>query len=212
VITLQSTADYVTIFALTAIAGMIGGLAAELLLTRGPDTGTFEFPKRKGDFFDFGGFASLLVGAVVGVAVLIVFPPQTTIVTNAVDGTTTTTTGYDIIRVTVTSLVAGSAGGSVLTGLQSRVLAAVNESRVQFTSETAQRQLDQMAAAAAAAAAGQAAGADPAVPGVQARGINDPVPVPGNADAIAAINEALRRQAELGKQAIADAAATGRPR
>src|SRR3954447_1763243 len=103
-ITLQAFNDYVWLFGITAVAGMIGGLAAELLLTRGQDTGTFELPGRKGAFFDFGGFASLIVGAIVGVAILIVFPPQTTIITNAA-GETTTYTGYDVVRIVVTALI-----------------------------------------------------------------------------------------------------------
>src|SRR3954469_14201520 len=155
VITLQTPSDYVAIFLITAVAGMIGGLAAELLLTRGQDTGTFELPARKGDFFDFGGFASLLVGAIVGVAILIVFPPETTIVTNAVDGTTTTSKGYAVVRIVVTSLVAGSAGGSVLSGLQARLSAAVSESRIQLTSETAQQQLEHLRETATAVATEQ---------------------------------------------------------
>jgi hypothetical protein len=220
-ITLANPSDFVFLFVLAAVAGMIGGLAAELLLTRDGETGAFELPGRKGAVFDLGGIAGLLVGAVVGVAILIVFPPETTIVTNAADGSTSSVRGYDIVRLVATSLVAGSAGGSVLSGLQARVTAAVNESRVQFTAAAGQQQIDQMletatASVSDAARAGTAGGA--ARPGgARPRGaLSDAGPgAPGDPDAAteavaASATDALRRQAEHSKAAIATAAASRR--
>jgi hypothetical protein len=220
-ITLTNLTDFVLLFLLTGTAGLIGGLAAELLLTRDGETGAFELPARKGAVFDLGGIAALLVGAVVGVAILIVFPPETTIVTNAADGSTTSVRGYDVVRLVATSLVAGSAGGSVLSGLQARVTAAVNESRVQFTAAAAQLQIDQMLETATAtvgdAARAGAAGGAARPGGARPRGaLGDAGPeAPAEPDAAAEAAaqsgaDALRRQAEHSKAAIATAAASRR--
>ena len=148
-ITLGNTSDYLIVFGLAAVAGLIGGLAAELLLTREEESGMFEAPHKtaKGNW-DFGGFAALIIGAVVGVAILIVFPPETTIVTSAA-GATTTTRGYDLVRLVATSIVAGSAGGSVLSSLQARLTAAVNAAQVELTAEQGKKQAETVAENAA---------------------------------------------------------------
>jgi len=143
-ITLGTTSDYVLVFFLGAVSGLLGGLAAELLLNRNGETGAFELPARKGALFDLGGFASLIVGAVVGVAILVVFPPETT-VTRGADGSSVTVRAYEFVRLAATSLVAGSAGGSVLTALQAGVTAAVNETRVQFAITAGQDQIEKVA-------------------------------------------------------------------
>lgn len=143
-ITLGTTSDYVLVFFLAAVSGLLGGLAAELLLNRNGETGAFELPARKGALFDLGGFASLIVGAVVGVAILVVFAPETT-VTRSADGSSVTVRAYEFVRLVATSLVAGSAGGSVLTALQAGVTAAVNETRVQFAITAGQDQIEKVA-------------------------------------------------------------------
>jgi len=219
-ITLGSPGDYLFVFLLAAIAGVVGGLAAELLLSRDGETGTFELPARKGALFDLGGFAPLLVGGVVGVAILIVFPPETTIVTNTTDGTTTAFRAYDTVRLVATSLVAGSAGGSVLSALQARVTAAVNESRVQFTAAAAEQQLEQLRATATAEASERiravvnAVSAAEATPGARPRGaLSDAPPGPAAVapelvaeEAIASLAASLERHTGQGRAAI-DAAA-----
>jgi len=214
VITLATTGDYLVVFAIAAIAGLVGGLASELLLNHNGETGEFELPSRKGGFFDLGGFATLLVGAVVGVAILIVFPPQTTILANS-GGGTTITQSYDTVRLVATSLVAGSAGGSVLTALQARVVAAVNESKIQFAVAAGQQQVDQLAqnikAQAVATIASVSAGAgQPAAgqPGAVARGaFADPLPGGGPAAdpeaAMAALSTSIDDQAARARAALA---------
>jgi hypothetical protein len=183
-ITLASTGDYALLFVVAAVSGMIGGLAAELLLNRDGDTGTFEVPMRKGAFLDLGGFAPLLIGAVVGVAILIVFPPETTFVTNAADGTTTSSRAYDMVRLVTTSLVAGSAGGSVLSALQARVAAAVSESRIQSTIAASEQQLEQLRETATAEASERiravvGALSVPEATGARPRGALGDAPPPG---------------------------------
>jgi hypothetical protein len=220
---LSGTGDYLTLFVLTSVAGLIGGLASELLLSRNGETGTFELPARKEGLFDLGGFAPLLIGAVVGVAILIVFPPETTIVTNAADGSTTSIRGYDTVRVVATSLIAGSAGGSVLSALQARVTAAVNESRVAFTAATGEQQVEQLRQTATAEASEQiraaisaltASGGVVAAPGARPRGALSDVPeaTPGRApddvadDAIASFSASMERHSGQARATIEEAA------
>lgn len=176
-LTLATTGDYVLMVLIAGGSGLIGGLAAELLLSREGRTGAFELPGRSGGLLDFGGFATLVVGAVAGVAILLVLPANTTVVTTTPDGTSTSAASFDLLRLVATTLVAGSAGGSVLTALQARVTAAINEARVEFVRatgeaevdrvrETAVRQLDAMA---------EAIESEPARPGrARARGIGTP--------------------------------------
>lgn len=225
-ITLSSTTDFIVVFALTAVAGMIGGFAAELLLSRNGETGAFELPARKGGLVDLGGFAPLLIGAVVGVAILLVFPPETTIVTNQANGTSTTFRAYDTVRLVVTSLVAGSAGGSVLSALQARVTAAVNESRVQFTAAAAEQELEHLREtatreassrirdvvnAANAATGPQATGARPRgglVPSEDApQGTPSRAPQDVADEAIASLDATLEGTVDRGRAAINSAAA-----
>jgi len=223
-ITLESTADFLIVFALAAVAGLIGGLAAELLLSRDGETGTFELPSRKGALFDLGGFAPVLVGAVVGVAILIVFPPETTIVTNAATGTSTAFRAYDTVRLVATSLVAGSAGGSVLSALQARVTAAVNESRVQFTLAASEQQVEQLRETATAEASERiravaAALSSPAAAGARPRGALEDMAAPGAIppsdqaaeEAIASFSASMERHSDQARAAI-DAAAGARGR
>jgi hypothetical protein len=225
-ITLNGPSDFFLLFLVTAGAGMLGGFAAELLLTRNGETGAFELPARKGAVFDLGGFAPVLVGAVVGVAILVVFPPETTIVANSTDGSSTTTRGYDVVRLVATSLVAGSAGGTVLSGLQARVSAAVNESRVQFTAEAAKQQIDRVLDSATVALSTEemhnASAADaPQGRGARPRGaLSDPGPggpvgevAPDARPRVTAetLTADLRRVADSAKAAVDSAASTRLP-
>jgi len=141
-ISLNTIGDYLLVVAVAAGSGLVGGLAAELLLNRDGGTGAFELPRRTKGLFDLGGFATLLVGVVAGVAILLVFPPQLTVVNSAADGTSTSTASYDLLRLIATSLVAGSAGGSVLSALQARVTAAINDARVEFVRSRGEDEID----------------------------------------------------------------------
>ena len=58
---LSDPASYLILFVFVAFFGLLGGLAAELLLNRDGESGTFELPKRSDRLFDIGGFATLLV-------------------------------------------------------------------------------------------------------------------------------------------------------
>jgi hypothetical protein len=213
-LTLDTTADTLLLVLIAAAGGMVGGLAAELLLSRDGQTGAFELPGRRTGLLDLGGFASLIVGAVAGVAILLVLPATTTVVTTDADGTTTTAASVDLLRLIATTLVAGSAGGSVLTALQSRVTAAINEARVEFVRatgeeevdrvrDTAVRQLDAMARSVGTAAAGGAR----APAGARSRSIGGAVATPAISEAdVAAAAREIQAVAGAGRRAVSNAA------
>jgi hypothetical protein len=138
---LQTTADYLVVFAIAALSGLLGGLAAELLVNREGRTRGFELPGRNERLLELGGLGTLLVGAAVGVAILLVFPPETTVITQGASGSSTTTRSYDLLRLVATSLVAGSAGGSTLTALQARLGAAVNAARVEWVRDAGEQEV-----------------------------------------------------------------------
>lgn len=143
-LTLETIGDYLLMVLTAAGSGLIGGLAAELLLSRDGETGRFELPGRRSGLLDLGGFASLIVGAVAGVAILLVLPAGTTVVRTDADGGVTSAASYDLLRLVATTMVAGSAGGSVLTALQARVTAAVNATRVEFVRSTGEEEVDRV--------------------------------------------------------------------
>jgi hypothetical protein len=173
-LTLETTGDYLLLVLIAALSGLVGGLAAELLLSRDGQTGAFELPGRSRGLLDFGGFASLIVGAVAGVAILLVLPASTTVVTTESDGTTTSATSFDLLRLVATTLVAGSAGGSVLTALQARVTAAINAARVEFVRATGEEEVDRVRDTAVRQLDAMAQTLAPEPAGARARGIGAP--------------------------------------
>lgn len=200
-IELHGTGDYLLVIAIAGASGLVGGLAAELLLNRDGVTGAFELPgRRKGGLFDLGGFSSLVVGVVAGVAILLVMPPAT-MSTSAADGSVTS--AYEPLRLVATSLVAGSAGGSVLTALQARVTAAINAARVEFVRARAEDEVDRVRDVAKGQleeAVRKAAGAPAA--GARARGIGGEAGVSPVEDVLQAATRAIDESAELGKRAV----------
>jgi len=208
---LGTTGDFILVIVIAAMSGLIGGLAAELLLNRDGETGTFAVPKRRNGLWDLGGFGRLIVGAAVGVAILAVVEPQTT-VTVSPDGTTTSRT-YDIVRLVATAIVAGSAGGSILTALQATTLAMINDSRVQATVAASEQQLEHLAAIAKTEAA--ALGPQLVAPGARPRGIGAgpqrDAPTGARDAAVEQFSSALDRQLEEAKEVVV-AASTARAR
>jgi hypothetical protein len=148
---LVSTGEYVLVFVLAAVSGLFGGLAFELMQTRRGGTGRIERPWKVGQtsYFDVGFAASLFVGAVAAVAALYVFPPRIDIVITNAAGETTMSSGYEVVKLVALSLIVGSAGSSILAGLQQRVLAAVNAQQAKNAQSVAKAGLDGLAAQAA---------------------------------------------------------------
>lgn len=145
-IDLSGVSDYVTVIALAAIAGLVGGLVADLLLVRGKRSGVIEFPQRlPGGMFDLGTLATLIVGAVAAVAAMYLFPPQTVTV-QAADGTSATVIRYDVVKLLALSLIIGSAGSAFLAAAQARVVAAAKEQQVEDVQNVAEAEFDGIAA------------------------------------------------------------------
>jgi hypothetical protein len=208
-LTLATTGDYLLMVLIAALGGLVGGLAAELLLSRDGQTGAFELPGRRTGLFDLGGFATLVVGAVAGVAILLVLPATNTVVTTAADGSTTTAASFDLVRLVATTLVAGSAGGSVLTALQSRVTAAINEARVEFVRATGQEQVDRVRDAAVRQLGAMAESRGTAPAGARSRSIGAGAPAGAaaiSADDLAAATREIDAAADSGRRAVERAA------
>jgi hypothetical protein len=154
VINLDTTGDYATMILIAAALGLVGGLAAELLLKRGDDTGTIEkwHTVKGADAIDIGFLASLILGAVAAVAVLYFFPPDEKTTTVAANGTTTTVHQFDLVKLVALSLIVGSAGPAFLVAAQSKVLSALNAQKANAAVDSGKAQADQMVASATAAA------------------------------------------------------------
>lgn len=214
-IQLDDSQGYLAVFVIAAVFGIIGGLAAEFLLNRDGETGTFELPARKGSAFDFGGFANLFVGGVTGVAILLVFPPATVTIEGANGGAASVVTGYDPIRLAVTALVAGSAGGSVLTALQARLGAALAKAEARLTEQTSQLEIDRLrddsTRAATEALTAFAASTPPLAMGTPRRGrpgaAMDMQPMEDRSraldDAIASVTGTINARADQAKATVA---------
>lgn len=178
------------VLVVAVIVGAAGGVLAELLQTQKGITGALEMPSHAPSdpqVLELGLFASMILGAGAGVAILYFLPP-----TVSVNGQTS----YDVVRGVALTLLAGSLGRTLLTSLQSRLLVSLKDQQVRSTAAVAARQLDQQARAAAAdtAAAVKQAVSDHADP--------------ANAEQIAqqivdAVADQAQGRVEDGKKAIA---------
>jgi hypothetical protein len=98
---------------IAAAAGLIGGIAYELIQSRrGGRTGMIEVPGAKGNYLvDLGFLASMLLGAIAAAAFLIVYTPVESTVDNV------TKQEYSEIGLIAVSLIVGASGSSVLGAL-----------------------------------------------------------------------------------------------
>lgn len=145
-IQLNGVWDYVSMLLLAAVMGAVGGVVWELIQNRRRNTGTIElWGKLPGSrLFDLGGAASVIIGAVAAVIILLFFPPEVRIAVEAADGTSRTTTHYEIVKLISLSLLAGSAGSTFITAAQARIMAALSEQKAQAVSRVAQEQIKNM--------------------------------------------------------------------
>jgi hypothetical protein len=126
---LESVRDYVWLLIVAAAFGAVGGLAYELLLTRGSESGGLERPgEREGlsSFYDLGFLGSMFLGAAAAIAVSYFFTPEVQVKVEQ-NGTEEIKTKWQIVKVVPLSLIVGSAGGAFLSAMQARVLARVKE-------------------------------------------------------------------------------------
>jgi len=147
VVDLQSIHDYVWLFVVAAGFGALGGLAYELLLARGQETGGLEWPGRRKDvpnYLDLGFVGSMFLGAVAAVAVSYFFTPETQV--KVTEGSTDVIkTQWQIVKVVPLSLIVGSAGGAFLSAMQARVVARLKEQEAEATKKTARAVAEQLA-------------------------------------------------------------------
>ncbi|MGH3087080.1 MAG: hypothetical protein ACRDSJ_07150 [Rubrobacteraceae bacterium] len=149
---LDSPLSYLAFFSIAAALGGVGGFVFELLQTRGgygDNAGKIELPhfygKKNGKalFLDLGWIASVVVGAVTAMAVFYFFPPELTI-----DAEGQVTTSVSVLQLVALSLISGSAGGSFLGAMQTRVLANVREKEKEKIKVTAEERVERISAVA----------------------------------------------------------------
>ena len=143
---LQSTHDYVVLLFIAAVFGALGGLAYELLLTRGQEAGGVEWPGRRKDvpnYLDLGFLGSMFLGAVAAIAISYFFTPEVQVKATE-HGTDVIKTQWQIVKVVPLSLIVGSAGGAFLTAMQARVVARLKEQETEATKKMAQAVIGQV--------------------------------------------------------------------
>jgi predicted outer membrane lipoprotein len=146
-ISLETSADWTWLLVLAAALGALGGLAYELIQIRRRNNEALNTASVLAQT-NMPWPASLIIGAVVGavaaLAVLYIFPPWTATVTEAANGTTTTDYRYDVIKLVSLAVIAGSAGESLLNAAQARILAAVNQQKVQAVENVGRTQVEEV--------------------------------------------------------------------
>lgn len=118
---LDLESHWLIIMGLAVAGGLLGGLAAELLIARSDgQTGVLEIPHRRPSpepGIDIGFIAPMVVGVVAALAVLWLLPPETheVVQTNAAGDTSTTSESfYSWVYVLAVALVAGTGGSAFI--------------------------------------------------------------------------------------------------
>lgn len=126
---IEVTENWWVALLIAGLAGLVGGLIYELLLSRLGDQGMIELLKEvestdgKRRYFDLGVGASMLVGAVAAVGFLYFLQP-----TDTLDETARVIRReYDPFRLVPGSMIVGSAGGVFLSAMQERAKRLVSE-------------------------------------------------------------------------------------
>jgi len=120
-IELNSVLGWAIMLSLATLCGAIGGFAYELLER------TRSAPQ--GQRSDKWWVANPFLGAVAAIAILYFFPPTTITVQQLESGVNSTTYEYDLVKLIALSIIVGSAGGSILTNMQARLVAGLSEER-----------------------------------------------------------------------------------
>ncbi len=142
--------DYVGMLLIAAVLGAIGGVGWEFLQQRLHNSGSIELPGPAGEgrYYDLGWIASALLGSMAALALMYFFSPEIRTIVQQPDGSTITTSSYEIIKLIALSLLVGCGGSTILQSLQARVVAMLNAQRVETTATTAQQLLAQLGAEA----------------------------------------------------------------
>ena len=146
---LDSELGYFLMFLIPLLAGAVGGFAAELLLHDA--AGHIEKPRDLKRVWDAGFAANVIVGALAGVAVLLLYAPVDVIITAATDtADAVTKSAYELRRLIPLALIVGTAGGAVLAALQSKVLATFNAAKVKGIASLAKEKVAEITLASTA--------------------------------------------------------------
>lgn len=139
---LDSLADHGVFIGIAVVGGAFGGVVYELLLQRGKRTGALAIPRRHAGYFDLGWGASVVIGIAAALVVLYLLAP----INERTEAENTVTRMYDLIKLIALSVIAGSAGPSMIGALQARVIAALEAQRADDTADVATAALDQVEA------------------------------------------------------------------
>lgn len=135
---LNTLQEHAVFIGIAIVGGAFGGLIFELLQKRrGGATGAIENWSRGASFIDLGWGASVLVGIAAAVIVNYLLAPIT--VHTADDGAVTRT--YDLIKLVGLSMLAGSAGPTIISSAQARLVAALESQRADTTQRVAEEGL-----------------------------------------------------------------------
>lgn len=163
-IALNATSDYVVMIVVAALCGAIGGFGFELIqsrritsagITSAPaegaveESGSLQVPRwlANQSYYDLGFWAAVVVGAIAAVGTLYFLAPTVSITIEQANGASTTSLQYDLIKLIALSLLVGTAGQSVLTSMQARVLAAITAQKLDSKAKVAAKQIDLLKAA-----------------------------------------------------------------
>ncbi len=143
-VTLDSDMSKIVLVVLVVFLGAVGGFCAELLKVRkiagADEEGVVEMSKRlTGRFYDYGTWASVILGMVAAAIAMGVFDPVTTPAPaeGAAASAEAPKEQYDIWRLCLLCIVAGFSAPKFLTTLQERFLALVTAEKVQSKLDSA---------------------------------------------------------------------------
>ncbi len=124
---LKLDTDLQEILLIAIVAGLLGGIVFELLLSRRGQTGRIELPARKasGRVWDPGFLGSMFVGAAAAIVFLLVYQPVEVVANGS------TTKQYPTLELIAMSLVVGAAGSSILGSLTKAAIAAAERAKLE---------------------------------------------------------------------------------
>lgn len=127
-------------YLIMVVGGALGGFVAELLLRNG--AGQLERPRRLKGFLDLGFFSNIIIGIVASLVVFAFLGPTSEVVGEKIQQ------GFQLRTLVGVSLLAGTAGGTIITTLQERLVAALKLEQAQALDTAVQGALNKMLASA----------------------------------------------------------------
>lgn len=148
---LNDLGDYIWMIVWAALFGALGGLAAYIMARRQAvavetterEAGSGQPIGRRLLDLATRGLGSVFLGAVAAVISLYFLAPITTTVIEGADGVSSIDR-YNVIQLVALALVVGAAGETVIAAAQARIVAAVQEEKMQTTVAVAQAQVEEV--------------------------------------------------------------------